>query len=403
MDNKKHINDNIYKNIVFGFIVSFIVLVILGFFIEVWAKAKGFYKGYNFAFAFDPYSIYRGVPFAGQEGSNIVYDTSVYINNNLGIRRVKTTTIKKPPNVFRIIYGGGSGAWGMGVGNEQTVNYHLENKLNEKFKNTNTKFEVLNVAAPGYRSEHHLLRYNSFYQHLSPDMLILMDGFNGWLGKKTLLQRYANGFNGSNFVWASNDRSLLATFMVFCRNLGEYSTALNKFYRGRIHGFLDNRQIGYSSPDFVMQQVKKEGLDKVGSGEDYETVFKESVMKTYKTIGYMLKENGTDFVLAFQPIMMLREREDIVASEENIIASEEVRHGPDQLDKYKANYQKLKEFMPAEADKIGAKYIDMHEKTKNAGIAVLHDYTHHTPEGGNLMADIFLDELSPMIENRLGR
>ena len=38
-------------------------------------------------------------------------------------------------------------------------------------------------------------------------------------------------------------------------------------------------------------------------------------MKTYSTLGYMTKENGTDFIIALQPIMSMRDKEDLAPSE----------------------------------------------------------------------------------------
>ena len=384
----------VYKIIVINVVTCLILLLFFSLSVEIYARIKGVFKGYEFSIGFDPYSIYRGVPFDGQQDSVIVYDGNEYKNNNLGIRKSTDTSIKKNKNIFRIIIGGGSGAWGLGVSNNQTLSYFLEEKLNERYGNAKISFEVLNLAAPGYYSTHNFLRYNSFGQHLSPDMLILMDGANDWLKKETLLKKYTSFQYGKNYIWPLTDRSLLSTWMLVARNLGQYSVAFDKYYRGRIHGLLNNGKIGNDGKlYFVKLQEEKEGLDKEPI-EDFETVFKKSVMKTYSTLGYMTKENGTDFIIALQPIMSMRDKEDLAPSELELY---EKHKSPIT----KILHQKLNRFMPVEAEKIGATYIDINENIKKPEFKVLMDYCHLTPEGNNLTAEIFLREISPIIERRL--
>jgi hypothetical protein len=106
-----------------------------------------------------------------------------------GFRRDKDVGLEKPPNTVRIFMTGGSTAYGATTdmpeytGNrwrllydDQTIEYYLEQKLNQAFPSKH--WEVINAAAPAYQLSQELALIESVLLRYRPDCIILLDGNN---------------------------------------------------------------------------------------------------------------------------------------------------------------------------------------------------------------------------------
>lgn len=128
-----------------------------------------------------PYSVYEPIP-------NTLNLKSKFRQNNYGFREEEDTRAKKPGE-FRIFILGGSGALGQGAmqqftqisGQQEypskyTISARLEEKLKAEFPHT--PIEVINAAVSGYKVNHEYGFYMSTIRKLSPDLVILLDGYN---------------------------------------------------------------------------------------------------------------------------------------------------------------------------------------------------------------------------------
>lgn len=95
--------------------------------------------------------------------------------NNDGLNDVNNYSVNKDPSVFRIITLGDSYTFGHFVNTKDNWTEVLENKLNEKqiCKNI-SKFEVINLGAPGFDPTYEAARYKKTGQKYNPDLIIWM-------------------------------------------------------------------------------------------------------------------------------------------------------------------------------------------------------------------------------------
>ena len=95
--------------------------------------------------------------------------------NSDGLNDTKNYPTDKEPNTFRIITLGDSFTYGQNVKTKDNWTELLEKKLNEKpiCKNI-SKFEVINLGAPGYDIQYEIERYRLTGQKYNPDLIIWM-------------------------------------------------------------------------------------------------------------------------------------------------------------------------------------------------------------------------------------
>ena len=84
--------------------------------------------------------------------------------------------VNKSENIFRVFLIGGSTIQGWGVGESETIAHILQNKLNSL--ETNENFEVINAGFGGAWSKDEIKLVKEKITKLSPDLLIIYDGWN---------------------------------------------------------------------------------------------------------------------------------------------------------------------------------------------------------------------------------
>lgn len=98
--------------------------------------------------------------------------------NNEGFR-TPSRTYKKPRNVKRVLILGGSAAFGVhATSNENTISYQLEKKLNKDSKDSDRRWEVINLSSPGFISFQELIIMTKTGLLYDPDYVISFSGFN---------------------------------------------------------------------------------------------------------------------------------------------------------------------------------------------------------------------------------
>jgi len=102
------------------------------------------------------------------------------VHNRLGMRDHRDF-IEKKENVIRIVWIGGSTTYTLGLkDNKKIFSYGLERLLNEHYRDSldGCKIEVVNAGMGGATSAENLLRLIFFVSEISPDLVVLQQGYN---------------------------------------------------------------------------------------------------------------------------------------------------------------------------------------------------------------------------------
>lgn len=119
--------------------------------------------------SYDPWLGYR--PDTNNNNGLYVTDRYGFISSN----RERDLSIKRP-GTYRIFVLGGSTMAGHGASSaERTIPARLEEILNKAGRG---RYEVVNAAVPGYYSSQELASTVNELLYLSPDMILVMDGYN---------------------------------------------------------------------------------------------------------------------------------------------------------------------------------------------------------------------------------
>lgn len=141
-------------------------------------------------FAFN--SVLGEIPVPNQKGwltDPGVYDFT-YSNNSLGFRGGLEYGPKKP-NEFRILLLGDSFTYGLGVNDNQTFGYHLEQYL----RRHNLNAVVINAGNPGHGTDYTLKLFQTYGARLQPDVTVLYF-LPDWFGRDARGEYYAIGRDG---------------------------------------------------------------------------------------------------------------------------------------------------------------------------------------------------------------
>jgi hypothetical protein len=111
--------------------------------------------------------------------------------NNAVFREPTDISLEKPQDEFRVFFGGGSTAFGLGPTGEaaaampspgieyrETISHMMEMILNTAAPIPGKKIRVYNTAVWGYAYQHGLLRYLAKLRRYKPDLVISLDGAN---------------------------------------------------------------------------------------------------------------------------------------------------------------------------------------------------------------------------------
>lgn len=354
--------------------------------------------GCNSGFAFDHYATYSARPCDN--------DSALRQNNNLGIRRHEHTERKKPPHTFRILLAGGSTVWGQGgtyseiqkgphfLNWDKTIDYQLEQQLEKDFPGMN--FEVLNIGAIGYWVHHHLLRYISFGQYLEPDMMIAMDGYNDYFHAGPGFEEFYRHPYLENFTQPITNPSPLSAFFVFADWLGQYSYAAQVL--SRVYHRADNIE---RAAQEERELTERRGPNAVAiDNVKYSEAFNDQILRIYRELAALCTLNGTSFVLAYQPILLLRERESLTEVEQRMWDFT-AGSGPQQRE-HMLELAKLHiPILEAWTQRAGVPFINLQEETKQCKKQLFTDYCHLTQEAGMEIAQIFAKRLHDLIAAKI--
>ena len=382
------------------YISTFLTLffVIEGWVTIVYPEGRGYLGKF---FEHDPHSIWK----QKVRGKHIDEVHWPHISNNLGLRRVEDTKLKKPKGTYRILFMGGSAAWGLSSGRE-TIDFFLENLIKQDYPNT--KIEVLNASAVGYKSYQHLIRYNTFLRFLEPDMVIVMDGHNDFYRiYDPVTEYYDNQY--SEILWPIYDKSLAATALIVARNLGEFSNAFNLLYTWGATQY-SMRAVAKTERDTALDTSMYNLGTETGFEQfkkDYTQSFKSTIMQLYRDIHSILARDNIDFVIASQPELILRDKKFMTPGEKSYYDWYVTRVGRKNFVKdWEAIYKVFPGILEEAADEMNNTiYLDLQELTRTfigKPEGLLADYCHPTDEGNKYIAEIFYAHIQNTLEKKIG-
>ncbi|MBA4418481.1 MAG: hypothetical protein C0392_11330 [Syntrophus sp. (in: bacteria)] len=162
-------------------LVKTIAILIFIFAIVIITEGAGqvFYRIKNHYWLFiqedTPYiELFRKHPFLVSEAKpNAQYRSKggiLFRHNGIGTRGNDTGLLKKP-GIKRVLTLGGSSTYCVGVSDNQTWPYLLEEKMGKGY-------EVINLGVPGYTTVEHVIQTALNISDLSPDICIFYTGWN---------------------------------------------------------------------------------------------------------------------------------------------------------------------------------------------------------------------------------
>jgi len=106
------------------------------------------------------------------EGYNVKLNRTTIQTINSGGFRGREYSVEKPEEVYRIVVLGDSFTFGLGLNDNETFSYHLEQLLNEK-NISGKRFEVLNFGVSGYNTVQEVAMLKMKALKYLPDMVII--------------------------------------------------------------------------------------------------------------------------------------------------------------------------------------------------------------------------------------
>lgn len=358
---------------------------------------------------FDYYLTYANAPGFDRNGEK---------HNNMGFRRSQDTERRKPSGTIRIFLLGGSAAYGLGgmypgiqpdfaiIPNDQTIDAHLEKKLEEDFPGV--EFEVINSAVTGYYTHHHLLNFITRLQHLEPDMILCLDGANDFNLGRRHVQYYGHAYR-ANYLRPVVAPSLESLLEVLIRWLGQYSLLVRKIGQRVLESQHYRNLDATTRHDFL----RRGGVEARDDSSPFEEVYRRELASTeafpavYRQLLALCKLQNVHLVAIRQPLLLARDRATLTPVEQRfwdetmrlLLAgggTEETR--AEMVLSYEISDEILREL-----GHEGLQYVDLHTAVTGAKEQIFTDYCHISPEGGGVIAGILAREVSPAVREIMTR
>ncbi|HOL46619.1 MAG TPA: hypothetical protein PK189_00370 [bacterium] len=225
------------------------------------------------------------------------------IHTSKGFRQFEDIPYEKPIDEYRIIFMGGSAAYGIGSGspypfhtslkNNETISFYIEQLLNKDLAPViNKKIKVLNAAVTAYQTFQHLIYINEILYKYSPDLVIFFDGNNDFYFCNPEFNHFLDyQYSSIKLISSFNNKDLTFSFYSLTNSLSKYSfffTLLSKISQKiweQSQQFIDKTQI-IKEPDFY---------------SNYEKTAINTYIKAYKQIETLANIYKFKMIVCLQP------------------------------------------------------------------------------------------------------
>jgi len=346
---------------------------------------KGYTGGKLLQYEFDPYKNITPTP--------SYVDSRGLAHNAQGFRRSSDVARAKPPGTYRIFLMGGSTAYGLGgvwphiqekyevLENSETIDAYLERQLTARFPGT--RFEVINAAIPSIWTHHHLIYLNQTILKYSPDMVILLDGYNDF---------YFYGRDHDQFLsyaYQEHSRTIMGD-----PTLGSL-VYVNFWWLGRKSAFA---HVALRQARVVKQLFQRPSnrrpiqVDSAIAG--LQDVYPRNALKMVERIAMLLQQERVHAVFALQPMLIMeRGRPGMPEIERKMFEFNRESYLPNYEEFMLRSVPIVRDLERTTVERFGATFIDATPIFKNAKGQVFTDYAHLTPSANEMLSNHIVDQV----------
>jgi hypothetical protein len=329
-------------------------------------------------------------------------------HNAQGFRRDKNVPLEKPPNTVRIFLTGGSTAYGASTDmpeytnnrwqllyNNQTIDYYLEQKLNQAFPSKH--WEVINAAVPAYQLSQELAEVQSILLRYRPDCIILLDGNND---VSALWKHATKNYNPYAYTEGSEAFDLLAnpgSFKSLLIFLGQWIHVHSAAFRVMQDHL---RSMEWRSGEGKTRRAGNPvQLSALTSMEQERFATAQSQLRFYthtvQQIGTILALDGVRGIFLLQPVLELTHKR-LTVSEQRMLDFELT--APGRTYSFQHLFPEVASRMTAIGQQDGFTFLSLLDVFDSTVEQTFTDDCHLTPEGNRIIAE----QLFQALENMFG-
>ena len=316
-----------------------------------------------------------------------------------GFRRDRDVALEKPPNTVRIFIIGGSTAYGYTTNmpeytdnrwrllyNNQTIDYYLEQKLNQAFPAKN--WEVINAAAPNFQMNQELAEIESVLLRYRPDCIILLDGHNDlhalWNHANKDYDPYAHVEGSEEFNLLANPGSF-RSLLFFLANWIHTNSAAFRIVQDHLRSMEVSLRPAERRKGRVSNPVKLSDLTTLEQAK-FATAQSQLAFYTHtvQQIRRILDLDGVRAIFLLQPEVFLT-RKQLTDSERRMLDDELTAAGRTYC--FQRLFPEIAASMTTTARQEGFVFLNLTDAFDQASQQTFSDDAHLTPEGNRIIAE----------------
>ncbi len=325
-----------------------------------------------------------------------------------GFRRGTAVSLEKPPDTIRIFLAGASSAYGYTTDmpeytdnrwrllyNNQTIDYYLEQKLNQAFPSKH--WEVINAAVPSYQLSQELAQIQSVLLRYRPDCVII-DGNNDIY---TLWMHANENYDPHAYVEGSEEFKLLTTpgsLRSLSFFLAEWFHNNSAAFRSLQGHLLQIAQRSSHQPPPVNNPVSFTDLTPM---EQTRFVTAQNQLgfftHTVRQIHRILDLDGAKMVFRLDPEVELTHK--VLTGSEQQILNAELRM-PGRTHYLQQIFPEIAARMTALAREDGFSFLDSTDAFDQTSGQTFSDNVHLTPEGNRVIAEQLFQALRDIFADK---
>ena len=316
-----------------------------------------------------------------------------------GFRRDKDVSLEKPPNSIRIFMTGGSTAYGYATNmpedtdnrwrllyNNQTIDYYLEQKLNQAFPSKH--WEVINAAAPAYQLSQELAQVESVLLRYRPDCVILLDGYNDidalWKGASENYDPYASVEDSKQFNLLANPGSF-SSLQFFLAEWMRANSAGFRLMEDHLWSIETQRHTADRKTQQVSNPVRFSDLTpmeqaRFATAHNQLGYYTHAVRQIHRILGL----DGVKAIFLLQPVVFVTHKP-LTGSEQRILEDELTLRGRSYS--FEQLLPEIDAGMTATARQDGFVFLNLTDVFDQTWEQTFSDDVHLTPDGNRIIAE----------------
>jgi hypothetical protein len=332
-----------------------------------------------------------------------------------GFRRDADVSLEKPANTVRIFITGGSTAYGYSTNmpedtdnrwrllyNNQTIDYYLEQKLNQAFPSK--RWEVINAAAPAYQLSQELAQIESVLLRYRPDCVILLDGYNDidalWKQASEYYDPYASVEDSKQFELLANPGSF-SSLELFLAEWMHSNSAGFRLMEDHLRSIETQLHPAERKTIQVSNPVRFSDLTSMEQAR-FATAHSQLGYYTHavRQIHRILDLDGVNTIFLLQPVVFVTHKR-FTDSEQRILEDELTLRGRSYA--FEQLLPEIDAGMTATARQDGFVFLNLTDVFDQTSEQTFSDDVHLTPDGNRILAerlfllmkDMFAKEKTP--------